>query len=247
MKWLVIPAAAAFSLAVATPALATADTGPGRSITRPASVQTTAGYIQLADRHDRHHGQQGGQKKKKKKKSGQQGGQRGGRGMTRGGSHRGNHNMTRGGAHRGNNNMMRGGSHRGNHNMMRGGSRRGGHSATRSGRFNWHNYRRGHRPPNWARHRRNFNRRAWQRNFRAHRRFHWRPYRRPTGWYSRHWEYGMTLPFLFWTENYWINGYGQFGLEDPPYGYVWTRVGDDALLVDVETGYILRVVYGVFY
>ena len=34
---------------------------------------------------------------------------------------------------------------------------------------------------------------------------------------------------------------------DPPYGYVWVRYGDDALLVDVDTGEILRVVYGVFY
>jgi len=29
--------------------------------------------------------------------------------------------------------------------------------------------------------------------------------------------------------------------------YVRVRVGDDALLVDVDTGEVIRVVYGVFY
>jgi Ni/Co efflux regulator RcnB len=36
------------------------------------------------------------------------------------------------------------------------------------------------------------------------------------------------------------------GLIDPPYGYVWVRYGPDALLVNVENGLILSVMYGVF-
>jgi Ni/Co efflux regulator RcnB len=38
-----------------------------------------------------------------------------------------------------------------------------------------------------------------------------------------------------------------FGLLIPPYGYVWVRYGDDALLVDTRTGMVLQVRYGVFY
>ena len=57
----------------------------------------------------------------------------------------------------------------------------------------------------------------------------------------------MILPTLFWTRDYWIDDYWVFGLVAPPYGYVWVRYGDDALLVNVQTGLILRVVYRVFY
>ena len=33
----------------------------------------------------------------------------------------------------------------------------------------------------------------------------------------------------------------------PPYGAIWVRVGDDALLIDQYTGEIIEVDYGVFY
>jgi Ni/Co efflux regulator RcnB len=32
----------------------------------------------------------------------------------------------------------------------------------------------------------------------------------------------------------------------PPAGYEWVRVGDDALLIDVNTGEVLQAEYGVF-
>ena len=57
----------------------------------------------------------------------------------------------------------------------------------------------------------------------------------------------MILPSIFWARRYWINDYWQFGLQNPPYGYVWVRYGRDAMLVDVYDGRILRVVYGLFY
>ena len=117
---------------------------------------------------------------------------------------------------------------------------------TRSQRYDWRDYRRGQRPPNWERHR-DFDRNAWQRNWRSQQRYHWRGYNRPRGWYYRRWAYGMTLPLLFWGREYWINSYYNFGLPDPPYGYVWVRNGEDALLVNVDTGYVLQVRYGVFY
>jgi hypothetical protein len=43
-----------------------------------------------------------------------------------------------------------------------------------------------------------------------------------------------------------LTGEGQGG-GIPPYGYEWVCYGDDALLVNVYTGEILQVVYGLFY
>lgn len=117
--------------------------------------------------------------------------------------------------------------------------------AQRPQRYNWSSYQAGRRPPEWDRYR-NFDRRAWQENGRAQRRYHWNSYQRPRGWYYRRWTYGMVLPSLFWGRQYWIDSYWDFGLPDPPYGYVWVRYGDDALLVNVETGDILRVIYGLY-
>ena len=57
----------------------------------------------------------------------------------------------------------------------------------------------------------------------------------------------MIFPRAFWDRRYWINCYEDFGLADPPYGYVWVRYGGDAMLVNVQTGRILRVVYGLYY
>lgn len=113
-------------------------------------------------------------------------------------------------------------------------------------RFDWNQYRPGRQPPDWSQHRR-FDPKLWQRNFTAQNRFHWRPYHQPQNWHYRRWVFGMVLPTLFWTRDYWIVDYWMFGLMNPPYGYVWVRYGDDALLVNVQTGLILRVVYGVFY
>ena len=69
----------------------------------------------------------------------------------------------------------------------------------------------------------------------------------PHGWYYQRWAYGQVLPLMFWGRPYWLDSYWQFGLMDPPYGYVWVRYGPDAMLVAVETGLILSVMYGVFY
>ncbi len=113
-------------------------------------------------------------------------------------------------------------------------------------RFNWNTYRPGVRPPDWNRYR-NFDARAYQRNFRAERRYRWVPYVRPPGWYYRTWVFGDIFPRPFWARDYWITDYWQFGLMNPPYGYVWVRYGSDAVLVDVQTGRILRVVYSVFF
>jgi Ni/Co efflux regulator RcnB len=51
---------------------------------------------------------------------------------------------------------------------------------------------------------------------------------------------------VFWAPRYFLSDYWLFGLEVPPVGYEWVRYGDDALLIDVNTGMILQVEYGVF-
>ena len=89
--------------------------------------------------------------------------------------------------------------------------------------------------------------RSWEHDYNAYNRFHWRPYARPRGWYAQQWRFGMYLPYLFWTRNYWITNYWNFGLPQPPYGYIWVREGNNALLINEQDGYILQVIYNIFY
>jgi Ni/Co efflux regulator RcnB len=89
--------------------------------------------------------------------------------------------------------------------------------------------------------------RNYHRNFRAERRFRAPAYRRPPGWYAHRWSWGETLPFAFWSRDYWLMDFGIYNLPAPPFGAVWVRVGDDALLIDRDTGEIIEVDYGVFY
>jgi len=100
------------------------------------------------------------------------------------------------------------------------------------------------------------NRGGPRRDFRSYGNYHrdWRPtrrfrapaYHRPPGWYSARWTFGQILPSLFWTRNYWLD-YRMYDLPPPPYGAVWVRVGDDALLIDDYSGEIITVAYNVFY
>ena len=114
-------------------------------------------------------------------------------------------------------------------------------------RYDWSDYRPGHRPPKWDYHHRHFDPGVYQHNWYAEHRYHWHPYVWPNGWHHyRRWVYGEYLPRIFWVRDYWLFKYWRFGLFDPPYGYVWVRYGNDALLVNVETGRILAVVYDLF-
>ncbi len=89
--------------------------------------------------------------------------------------------------------------------------------------------------------------RNYHQNFNASRRFHGPAYRPPQGYYARHWTWGMTLPPLFWARQYWLMDYTIYALPPPPFGAIWVRVGDDALLIDQTSGTIIEVDYGVFY
>jgi Ni/Co efflux regulator RcnB len=127
---------------------------------------------------------------------------------------------TRGGPNRNSNMMMGGPNHGGGNNTMM----MSGHGATHQ----------------------NFDRHTYQRNFNAPRHYHVGTYVRPNGWYYRRWTYGQVLPALFWSQNYWLSDYFDYGLADPPPGFVWVRYGDDALLVDQNSGEVLQVEYSVF-
>lgn len=117
----------------------------------------------------------------------------------------------------------------------------GGGPTTMSG----HNTMGGHNPMT-GQGSHNFDRHAFQRNVTATRHFHIGGYVRPHGWYSHHWTYGEILPAFFWAQTYWLTDFYDYGLDAPPPGFVWVRDGDDALLVDMSTGEILQVDYGVF-
>ena len=104
----------------------------------------------------------------------------------------------------------------------------------------------GTRPSNWNRYPRQFDNNVYQRNYSAPRQYHWQSYNRPSGWYYQRWVFGQIFPRMFWSQDYWITDYWMFDLPIPPYGYVWVRFGPDALLIDVENGQILSVMYGVF-
>lgn len=89
--------------------------------------------------------------------------------------------------------------------------------------------------------------RDYHRGYNSSRRFRAPSYRRPAGWYDRRWTFGEILPGLFWSSTYWLNDFDVYDLPPPPYGTVWVRNYNDALLVDRDTGEIISVRYGVFY
>jgi Ni/Co efflux regulator RcnB len=109
------------------------------------------------------------------------------------------------------------------------------------------NYRSGVRAPTLDQRRRAIDPNTYRYNYQSEIRYRARPYVRPKGWYQHRWISGDILPNLFWTRNYWITDFWLFGLPIPPSGYVWVRYGSDALLVQIRTGLILQVIYGVYY
>ena len=82
---------------------------------------------------------------------------------------------------------------------------------------------------------------------RATKQFHGGSYSAPQGYQYRHWSYGERLPHDYFARNYWIANFMIYGLFAPPSDLIWVRVGDDALLIDQESGDIVQVRYGVFY
>jgi len=107
-------------------------------------------------------------------------------------------------------------------------------------------YRRPVAPQGWDARPKQVDRAAYQHNYQAARSYKIGPYHRPTGWGGRRWSHGDHLPRAYWTQQYLIADYWLFGLEVPPMGYEWVRVGDDALLIEIGSGIVLQAEYGVF-
>lgn len=107
-------------------------------------------------------------------------------------------------------------------------------------------YNRVTEPHGWNNRPASVDRGAYQHNFQAARSFHIGPYHRPAGWAPHHWVYGQILPRAYWGPGYLIADYWLFALEVPPAGFEWVRDDSDALLVNIQTGEILQVEYGVF-
>ncbi len=82
--------------------------------------------------------------------------------------------------------------------------------------------------------------------FHADRRFHVGWNNRPHGWYQRTWGFGDFLPFGWFAQEYYLD-FEDYGLPYPPVGCEWVRQGPDAVLVNVWTGEVLSVAYGVFW
>lgn len=78
------------------------------------------------------------------------------------------------------------------------------------------------------------------------RRYHLGRYNYPNGYRYRRWRIGLVLPFVFLQDEYIFNDYASLGFDDPPPGYEWVRYGPDLLLVDLDTGEVVDVEYGVF-
>ena len=86
----------------------------------------------------------------------------------------------------------------------------------------------------------------YQHNYQAARSYHVGVYRRPPGWVYHRWGYGQILPRAYWAAPYILADYWLFALEVPPVGFEWVRDDTDAILVNVTTGQIIQVEYGVF-
>ena len=94
--------------------------------------------------------------------------------------------------------------------------------------------------------RRSFAQGGFQRSYQSQRRFDAGRSFQPSGWYYRRWGFGDYLPLGWYVSSYYLNAW-DYGLPPPPIGAEWVRNGPDAVLVDIWTGEVLSVEYGVFY
>src|SRR5579859_6604238 len=74
-----------------------------------------------------------------------------------------------------------------------------------------------------------------------------RPWVYPRGWGYRRWAIGALLPALFLAPAYYYSDWEEIGLTPPPPGFQCVQYGPDLLLVNVTTGEVVDVAYGVFY
>jgi len=71
-------------------------------------------------------------------------------------------------------------------------------------------------------------------------------YHGPRGYTYRRWTVGHVLPRAYWAPTYYYPGYVALGLYAPQANYQWIRYGPDLVLVNIRTGNITDIRYGVF-
>lgn len=89
-----------------------------------------------------------------------------------------------------------------------------------------------------------YNNRAY--SYSAPRRYSGSRYVAPYGYRGSRWSVGGYLPSGYYSQSYYID-YAPYGLQRPPYGYRWNRVGNDVYLVSTRNGLIAQVVYDLFH
>ncbi len=68
----------------------------------------------------------------------------------------------------------------------------------------------------------------------------------PSGYVYSRYAVGMRAPAMFRGGHATLEHYSTYGLETPPDGLTWIRVGNDALLIDGATGEVVQADYGLF-
>lgn len=69
-----------------------------------------------------------------------------------------------------------------------------------------------------------------------------RPGALPPGQAKKAWALGERLPRSYLTTRYYITDYSRYQLREPPQGYRWVMVDDQAYLVQTQTGFISQLV-----
>jgi Nickel/cobalt transporter regulator len=78
-------------------------------------------------------------------------------------------------------------------------------------------------------------------------RVHIHPFVYPQGYGYQRWAIGARLPPIFFSPDYYYADWASLGMDPPPPGYQWVRYGPDLLLVELDDGQVVDVVYDVFY
>ena len=71
-------------------------------------------------------------------------------------------------------------------------------------------------------------------------------YHYPRGYSYHRWSVGRPLPHAYLAPAYYYSGYHALGLYAPQPHYQWIRYGPDLMLVNVRTGNVIDIRYGVF-
>lgn len=127
----------------------------------------------------------------------------------------------------------------------------------------WDGHDRNGRPaPDWNRVPRWDDRGRWDNRWRSDRRYDWRSYRysnrelyrmpryyAPHGWgYGyRRFSIGITISTMLFAPQYWIAEPYAYRLPEAYGPYRWVRYYNDALLVDIYSGEVVDVIYGIFW